>query len=229
MQRYLRFHKSSRFFSDIVLRFGLQGRQTHFYMPLKVTWKKYRDLSDTELLEKFRDSGNLEVLGILYERYMHLVYGVCLKYLHNRDEAKDGITALFEKLMVEIPRNEIRSFKPWLYVLTKNYCLMKLRSDRTERSRLESFQNDPTGYMESETEMHPMDKEDDSLNEALEDCMKRLKAEQRSAVILFYYEKRSYREIATKLKLEEKKVKSLIQNGKRNLKICLEEKDVREG
>ena len=196
-------------------------------MPLKVAWNKYRQRSDDELLKDYRSSGNLEVLGILYERYMHLVYGVCLKYLHNRDEAKDGVTSLFEKLIVEIPRHEIRSFKPWLYVLTKNYCLMKIRSDRTERSRLESFQNDPTGFMETEAEMHPIDEADNAMSEALDECINRLKAEQRSAVILFYYEKRSYREIATEMKRDEKKIKSLIQNGKRNLKICLEEKNVR--
>jgi RNA polymerase sigma-70 factor (ECF subfamily) len=167
-------------------------------MALKVSWKKYDDLTDEELVGRFRASGDLEQLGVLYERYMHLVYGVCLKYFEDREEAKDGITAIFEKLIVELPKNEVEDFKSWLYVLTKNFCLMKIRAGKTEKL---------------------------SSNKILMECIERLKDEQQQCIRLFYFEERSYKEIAAALKLEEKKVKSFIQNGKRNLKICIEGKE----
>lgn len=182
---------------------------------------------DEELLGKFIRTGDLEVLGELYSRYIHLVYGVALKYLQNREEAQDAVMHIFEKLIPEVRKHEIREFRPWLYVLAKNHCLMELRSGKTEKRRLEMMKIEQE-FMESEEEMHPIDKEDNSLENDLAECIETLKKEQKECIRLFYYQKLSYQEIAEKLDLEEKKVKSHLQNGKRNLKICLEEKDVRK-
>jgi len=193
-------------------------------MALKVSWKKYRDASDEELVRQFRNSGDLEQLGSLYERYMHLVYGVCLKYFQDREAAKDGITAIFEKLIVELPRHEVEDFKSWLFVLTKNFCLMKIRSGKSEKRRKEAWQNEQEIFVESTQEMHPIDEDEAGMNKILLECIERLKDEQQQCIRLFYFEERSYRDIAAALKLEEKKVKSFIQNGKRNLKICIEGK-----
>jgi len=153
---------------------------------------------------------------------MHLVYGVCLKYFKNRDDAGDGLTSIFEKLIVELPKHPVENFKSWLYVLTKNFCLMKLRSLKNENRKMEAWQIDQKIFMESENEMHPIDEDDNLENNKLQDCISRLKKEQKECILLFYYKDKSYKTIAEELKLEEKKVKSFIQNGKRNLKICIE-------
>lgn len=193
---------------------------------MKVTWKKYREDSDKDLIEKFRASGDLEQLATLYERYMHLVYGVCMKYFHDREAAKDGVTSIFEKLISELPRHEIENFKSWLYVLTKNYCLMQIRSQKSETKRMQDYQSDQEIFVESEQEMHPIDEEEQTLNKVLQDCIDQLNGEQQQCIKLFYFENKSYRDISDQLSLEEKKVKSFIQNGKRNLKICIERKNV---
>lgn len=187
---------------------------------------KHQDQSDEELLEKFQNSGSLDVLGDLYSRYMHLVYGVSLKYLGNRDDAQDAVINIFEKLITDLPRHEVQNFKSWLYVLTKNYCLMEFRSRKSTDNRLEGLKIEQE-FMESGDEMHPLDREDSSIEDALKECIEQLKVEQKQCIDLFYYQKLCYQEIAEKLKMEEKKVKSYLQNGKRNLKICLEEKNVR--
>lgn len=193
-------------------------------MALQVSWKKYRDASDEELVRQFRASGDLEQLGSLYERYMHLVYGVCLKYLKDREAAKDGITAIFEKLIVELPKHEVEDFKSWLYVLTKNFCLMKIRAGNSEKRRKDAWQIEQETFVESAGELHPIDEDEAGMNKILMECIERLKDEQQKCIRLFYFEERSYKEIAAALLLEEKKVKSFIQNGKRNLKICIEGK-----
>ncbi|MDF1571975.1 MAG: sigma-70 family RNA polymerase sigma factor [Bacteroidales bacterium] len=194
-------------------------------MALKVSWKKYQDASDEVLMRRFRASGDLEQLGALYERYMHLVYGVCLKYFADREAAKDGITTIFEKLIVELPKHEVEDFKSWLYVLTKNFCLMKIRAGKSAQRKQEAWQIDQETFMEPVEEMHPIDEEDNNLNKTLMECIERLKGEQQQCIRLFYFEERSYKEIAAALALEEKKIKSFIQNGKRNLKICIENKN----
>lgn len=182
--------------------------------------------TDEDLLGLYMDSGNLELLGELYSRHMHLVYGVALKYLGDPDDAKDATMHIFEKLVSELPDQEIRQFKSWLYVLTKNFCLMHIRTRKSGDKRLEGYKSE-VEFMESEAEMHPIDREDQSIEQALRECIDKLKAEQKECIELFYYRKMCYREISDFLSMEEKKVKSFLQNGKRNLKICLESKNVR--
>jgi len=185
--------------------------------------KNRRNKTDTELLGFYLKTGDFNILGELYSRYMHLVYGVCLKYFKEPEKAKDAVIEIYEKIQSEIYKHDVKNFKSWLYVVTKNYCLMELR--KTKKGELVLVENDEelAGFMENSAELHPIDKDrNEALEKALADCIARLKNEQQKCINLFYFENRCYREIAEHLKIEEKKVKSFIQNGKRNLKICLE-------
>ena len=185
-----------------------------------------KSLPDNELFRLFHSSGNSEYLGELYSRYMHLVYGVCLKYLRNREEAKDAVMQIFEKLLIRTPEYEIRSFKSWLYVISKNHCLMEIRSRESVEKKIKLWENDPENFMEYGEDPHPIDEESFENNPALRNCIEKLKREQMMCVRLFYFDNKSYREIANMTEMDEKKVKSLLQNAKRNLKICLENKHV---
>jgi RNA polymerase sigma-70 factor (ECF subfamily) len=187
-----------------------------------------KPLSDIELQNQYHSTGNPEFLGDLYSRYMHLVYGVCLKYLKNREESKDAVMQIFEKLLMDLPKNEILNFKSWLYVITKNYCLMQIRSTTTREKKLTDFRKDQEYFMEIDEVLHPLDNEEPQNNKALRDCIEQLKSEQKICIEWFYFDNKSYREISTLPGMDEKKVKSLIQNAKRNLKICLENKHVRK-
>jgi len=178
--------------------------------------------SDTEILNQYLTSGNLEILGELYNQYIHLVYGVCLKYLNDREESKDAVNKIFENLIVEIPKFEIQNFRAWLYVVTKNYCLMEIRKKKIEKKRFEKYSEDY--FMESTDISHPIDEaSDNALQDNLKKCIEGLKEEQKNCIEMFYFEKKCYQEISSELNLEQKKVKSYIQNGKRNLKICIEQ------
>ena len=186
---------------------------------------KHPERSDEELLSQFKKTGDLDVLGELYARYMHLVYGVALKYLEDREDAKDAVMQIFEKLMADLPAQEVRNFKSWLYVITKNHCLMQIRARKSAGGRMEKYKIEQE-FMESDQELHPIDREEPSLEDALKKCIEQLKNEQKQCIELFYYQKHCYQEIAKQLNMNEKKVKSYLQNGKRNLKICLENQDV---
>ncbi|MEO9477000.1 MAG: sigma-70 family RNA polymerase sigma factor [Cyclobacteriaceae bacterium] len=180
-----------------------------------------KDLDDAELLKRYRRWGDAESLGLLYERYLHLVYGLCLKYLKSREASQDATMDIYEILAVKLKKQDVEFFKSWLYMVSKNHCLMILRKSNPETKLDEKF-------MESDVLMHPMGEDNlESDLMALEDCIDRLRDDQKLCVQLFYLERKSYQEIAGKRKMELKKVKSFIQNGKRNLKICLEGKDVR--
>jgi len=183
---------------------------------------KYDRFSDEELLLSFQNNHDLDVLGILYKRYMFLVYGICMKYLKNRDDSQDAVMQIFEILIKDIPRFEIRNFKSWLYGVSRNYCLMQIRKGKNIREKLPEILHEE--FMETTTNMHLVDEDDNEteLPAILKNCMDQLKEEQRRCVELFYYQKWCYKEIANELNFDENKVKSYIQNGKRNLKICIE-------
>jgi len=185
----------------------------------------YAQFSDAELVNRYRRKPDLEILGALYKRYMYLVYGVCMKYLKNREDSQDAVMQIFETLVGDIPRFEIHNFKGWLYGVSRNHCLMKLRKDTIERNRHDKISAEI--FMESTLILHPIEEtEDEDIQVRLKACMEQLKEEQRRCVELFYYHQHCYKEIATLLMVDENKVKSFIQNGKRNLKICIESKAV---
>jgi RNA polymerase sigma-70 factor (ECF subfamily) len=197
-------------------------------MIFNIRGRKKNQGSDEEILDEFRSTGNLDLLGELYSRYMHLVYGVCLKYLRERDESMDAVMQIFEKLITEIPRHKIENFRSWLHVVTKNYCLMQLRSEKTRTERMTVWMNDPTFFMENDEVLHRIDEDEAKMDKKLTDCIEKLNSEQKESISLFYFGDKCYNEIAATMNIDEKKVKSYLQNAKRNLKLCLEKKHGRE-
>lgn len=173
--------------------------------------------TDEALWHQFVSERDRGVLAVLFDRYLAQVYGVCLNYLKDREEAKDAAMEVFEKLFLYTSEQKIEKFRTWLYVVTKNHCLMKLRSKKGAVEKTSEI------FMEYMEYTHPLDEEPEDLGPKVHDCMDKLKIEQKSCVQLFYFERKSYLEIAAEKNIDVKVVKSHIQNGKRNLKICLEE------
>jgi RNA polymerase sigma-70 factor (ECF subfamily) len=66
--------------------------------------------------------------------------------------------------------------------------------------------------------------ENEENRQALQQCLGQLNSEQRQAVELFYLQGKSYREIAPLMDIDVNSVRSFLQNGRRNLKICMDKK-----
>jgi len=178
----------------------------------------HKALSDTELIASYKRSGDLAVLGELYRRYMPLVFGACLKYLKNRDESRDAVMQIFEKLVQSLKDHEVTHFKSCLYVLTRNHCFMQLRAQKGK-----NFEEISPGLVEKGLSMHPESEPplEDNLNK-LEKCIETLVSEQKQCVRLFFLQEKCYKEITVETGYDLNQVKSYIQNGKRNLKLCME-------
>jgi RNA polymerase sigma-70 factor (ECF subfamily) len=173
--------------------------------------------SDAELIQQFK-SGEQSALGTLFTRYTSLVYGTSMKYLKDRDEAKDAVMQVFEKLNQSLHQHEVANFKSWLYVTTRNHCLMQLRA----RKGKETKEITPN-LMESELVLHLENEPEMEENlSKLEKCIAELVIEQQRCVRLFYLDEKCYKEVSTETGFDLGQVKSFIQNGKRNLKICME-------
>ncbi len=180
-----------------------------------------KELTDMELVSQYRLAGELSILGELYKRYMSLVFGVCLKYLKDREGSRDAVMQIFEKLITTLREHEVEHFKSWLYVTARNYCLMQLRAQKNRK-----FQDITSQFMETETLKHlEQEPEIESNLVKMELCIERLVNEQKHCVQLFYLQQKCYKEITTITGFDLNNVKSYIQNGKRNLKICMERND----
>ena len=172
---------------------------------------------DSELIQLYKTSGSLEVLGELYQRYMELVYGVCLKYLKEPEDAKDCVLNIFEELANKLKKHDVDNFKGWLYQLTKNHCLMKLRKQKVIPVNIDM------SFMQSEENVHLDDELEKEENfKQMQYCLGQLNDEQKQVIELFYLNDKCYKEIAEITSIEINKVRSFIQNGRRNLKICME-------
>ncbi|WP_207429342.1 RNA polymerase sigma factor [Pedobacter sp. SYSU D00535] len=174
--------------------------------------------TDADLLDQYKKTGDLEILGCLYERYMPLLYGLCLKYYKDEDKSKDAVMQIFEQLITKLRIHEVGNFKSWLYTLARNFCLMDLRSLQKHE-----FVNIEENGVEKPLFDH---QENDELKEkqlsSMSKCMEKLPHEQRITIDLFYLQQKCYKEVAEITGFDANKVKSYIQNGKRNLKICME-------
>jgi RNA polymerase sigma-70 factor (ECF subfamily) len=175
--------------------------------------------SDQELVTAYRRSKDLDILAQLYQRYLDLLFGVCLKYLGDRELAKDAVMEIFEELTSKLIRHEVGNFKGWLYTLAKNHCLMQLRSS----NRMKTRPFDPELVQSSEDMHHNDIMEKEVRLDRLSGCIDTLSSDQKTVVSLFYLENKCYKEIETITGYDWNKVRSLIQNGRRNLRICMQQ------
>ena len=213
MQAVLELHTKSR---DILIIFPEATTKANRRLSFL---KDIHDPSanDQELVLLYKQNGDIRILGALYQRYMDLLYAVCLKYLKEPEASQDAVMGIFEELVSKLKNHEVIYFKGWLYTVAKNYCLMLLRSQK----RMPVSQN--MEYMQLTENLHPdevLEKEENLSR--LTKCMDSLSSDQKQTVQLFYLQEKSYKEIAGITNTDWNKVRSLVQNARRNLKICME-------
>ena len=179
-----------------------------------------KSLTDDELVAQYKESHDVVYVGELFERYTHLVFLVCMKYLKNEMESEDISMQIFEKLIKDLKKYEVRKFKYWLHTVTKNQCLIYLEKKKRIRHKADEFRETEQGSVESIDEdnlLGEVDSREAQLSQ-LEEALKLLNDEQRKCLELFYLQQKSYQEVAELTGYGMKQVKSYIQNGKRNLK-----------
>ncbi|MDQ3191115.1 MAG: sigma-70 family RNA polymerase sigma factor [Bacteroidota bacterium] len=175
--------------------------------------------SDNELVSKYKETKDKALIGALFQRHTHLVFGVCMKYLKDEENCKDAVMMIFEKLINDLLKHDITHFKTWLYTVSKNYCLSLLRTESSKRDKLKEITPIQNEFMESDHSLH-LNGENENENKLvlLESGIQLLNIEQKSCIELFYIKEKCYNEVASITGYSLNEVKSYIQNGKRNLK-----------
>lgn len=187
-------------------------------------FKKKEYLSDEELVSQFKREGDKSVFAELFKKHVKVVYGTCLFYLQDKDEAQDATMQLFEKLLIEVKQREINNFKGWLSFVVRNHCISIIRKNKSYEKNIKSYYEfeyeEPN--LENEEKINSIN--DEALIEHLNSCLPQLKDKQRICLELFYLKSKSYHDIANETSFTINEIKSYIQNGKRNLKLLIEEK-----
>jgi len=177
-------------------------------------------MSDEELVLVQKESGKSSYARELFNRYLPLIYGVCLNDLKDADEADDAVKQIFNDLLNEMADNDITAFRPWIYRYTKNHCLL---INGKEKDTV------PVDFDEQAAKFNKIpdlwEKPDDQQAKLLASCLEKMPEQQRVSINYFFRDKLSYAEISDKVGYTLKHVKNYIQQGKQNLIICLENND----
>ncbi|OAV43985.1 RNA polymerase sigma factor [Lewinella sp. 4G2] len=196
-------------------------------MPTRLsTQDRLASTTDADLVARFRETEAAEDLLPLYERYANFIYALCLKYLATPTRAEDAGAEIWSVLLEKLPRHEVSNFKSWLHTLVRNHCLMQLRKEKRD-----PLQQTNAGLVQSDTLLHLGEEPNEEAVDTrpLHHCIKQLKEEQRRCINLFYLrEGETYQSIAAQLELSVGRVRSHLQNGRRNLKLCLEKQQPNE-
>lgn len=185
--------------------------------------------SDATLLDLYKKNKDTKWIGILFERYTLLVFGVCMKYLKQANDAQDATQQVFEKAFSEIQKYDVAYFKSWIYSIAKNHCLMQLRNKGHQTVFFESFPEDLLEKTDSSASILQNENWLEQQSTELIQALQEINHDQKICIELFYFQKYSYKEIEQKKGYSFQQVKSHIQNGKRNLKIILEQKQKAPG
>lgn len=193
---------------------------------------KLKEWSAEQLIRAFQHTGDQQYFNALFSRYLHLVYYTTRNFLEDREECRDVVMQVFAKIFQQLQQQqEVHSFGNWLYTLTRNECISKRRSSDKQTLRFEAslqqWQEEPAENPDTGAQMvSATDRETEDLVQA---AMLQLDEGQRICLELFFFEKKSYREIADITSFTENQVKSFLQNGKRRLRQLLAPAMAREG
>lgn len=159
--------------------------------------KQIKQLSDEELVRLFAKTQKQNYFAELYNRYVRLGFGICLKYLKNEPDSQDVLSEVFRILYRKIPTSNIQSFKKYFYTVTRNECIGKLRQKQKETVRLaelKKIEKSSNNFMENDGLIRLLDNEP-SMEKVIEEAILKLNQHQRTCVNLFFFESKSYKEI----------------------------------
>ncbi len=187
-----------------------------------------KERSDSELVAEFKASGDPACVGELFSRYHGLTSVLCMKILKDPDKVQDAMMDVYERVINKLPTHNVTNFSAWVYSIARNHCLNLVTRNKEVRLDPDNHKIPGEDFMENENALGQIIEREENLTD-LEDCVEQLKDEQKTCIKLFFLQQLSYNQIVEKTTFNMKKVKSFIQNGKRNLRICIERKQDERG
>ena len=181
---------------------------------------KYDDLKDEQLIELYRQGQN-EVFMVLIERYRLELFHFLARFIGNRVTAEDIFQESFLQVHLSIDTFDTdRRFKPWLFTIAANKARDHMR--REARRPAASLQA-PIGtsgdsqmfvdFLADDIAMPYQTMAEDEIREKVRQAVEQLPDHLREILLLAYFEKFSYNEIAEVLQIPLGTVKSRLHTA----------------
>jgi RNA polymerase sigma factor (sigma-70 family) len=170
--------------------------------------RRTNELSDEELLEAIA-AGDEGALGVLYDRFGRIAYGVALRVLRDRALAEDAVQEAFLAIWRSATRYRLERAKPSTWVLTLVHRRAVDLVRREDRRRAEPLDEPP----ESAGDEVPEQADLRERRAAVQSALQQLPDDQREALELAYYGGYTQSELAERLGVPLGTIKSRMFAG----------------
>ncbi len=169
-------------------------------------------IADEEAVEAYIRTQNVGYFNLLYQRYSRKVYSKCYSMLKDDFEAEDAMQEIFMKILVKISTFSGKSkFSTWLFSITYNYCIDKIRMAKKDVSH---EVEDINKYGENLAD----EVDDAELKEIAVDRLKiilgEINAEDKAVLMMKYQDDLSIKEMCEVLSKSESAMKMQIKRAK---------------
>lgn len=151
-----------------------------------------------------------EVLRAFYSAHHHHVLHVCRRFFRQPEDAEDAAAEVFLKLYrVLHQKDETSPFLPWVSQVAGHHCIDKLRKRQREKSSsLEEVNLSGIADRSTPSPLSEVLRKDEARR--VREQLVRLPAKYKVPLVLRYYERMSYSEIARTLNTRAPTVRVMI-------------------
>jgi len=166
-----------------------------------------QETGDMDLLRKYVQGNSNEAFAALVTRYVNLVYSAALRKTNNASAAEEITQAVFIMLAKKADRLRAGTILAgWLYQTARLTSASFLRTEirrarREQEAYMQSLSNEP------EPELWPQ------IAPLLEDAMGGLRDNERNAIVLRFFEGKSFQEIGVAVGATENAAKKRVAHG----------------
>jgi RNA polymerase sigma-70 factor (ECF subfamily) len=166
---------------------------------------------DQELIAQTLN-GDHAAYAELVDRYKQALFRHCFAIMRDEDEAKDIAQDTFVKAYFQLLRYDNKfKFGTWLFKIATNLALDQLR--RQKRQKVVSLNDITFEPVDKGASPHVL-----ALYREMQTAIAELPPNYRGAISLYYWEGKSYKEVAYAMDVPEGTVKSWLSRAKSTLK-----------
>ncbi|MEZ4886454.1 MAG: RNA polymerase sigma factor [Chitinophagales bacterium] len=187
--------------------------------------KQSSELSDKEIIQLLKDTGDTQYFGLLYDKYAPKVYQKCISMVKNEDNARDLVHDILVKAFVKIGtfRGDA-SFSTWIYHIAYNACIDFLKKEQKNNTQI------IRDVVLSDTENIEDEVEDVEIKEMrlerLEEVFILLDPDEKTLLLMKYQDELKINEIVEILNISEGAVKMRLKRARAKLKKMYEQKSI---
>lgn len=152
------------------------------------------ELTDEELAGEVQ-RGNIELFGVLMERYQEKITRYGNKFLSSRENIEDVVQEVFIKAYENIQSfDATQKFSPWIYRIAHNTYINALK--KSERGPLYLFDFDTLISHTVVADPIEKEREQTEIKKIVDKGLDELEPKYREILVLYYLEELSYKEIS---------------------------------